>query len=126
MSNSAPSGASSTDRRAAERCFLDRFVFYDLVDINDGFDAPTIRYFSADDFAVALDRIEVFGIGVHGIEPWRNGNFYDVKIPRDYGADPFDPNWYKQAFQEFLEDGVELQFAASYEVPDDLLRTFLR
>jgi hypothetical protein len=118
--------ALGLDGTGPQERFLDQFIFYDLANVNDGFDVPIIRYFSADDFAIALARIEVFGVGVFGIEPWLNGGFYDVKTFEEYGDNPFDSKWYKRAYGDFLKEGVNLHFAASYEVPQGLLKLFMR
>ena len=38
-----------------EEEFLEKYVFYDLEDLNDGFDSPSIKYFSKDDFEKILE-----------------------------------------------------------------------
>lgn len=97
--------------------YLKKHVFHGLVDMNDGFDAGSICYFSETQFEAVLDRVEKLGIAVHGIEPWLNGHFYDVKTVERYGNDPTDPTWYRQAFAEFKERGVEgLLYGASFGV----------
>ena len=112
------------NQRAEER-FLDQHVFYDLLNLNDGFDAPGIKYFSKDDFAKVLDRLEVFGIGVLGIEPWPNGEFGDVSTFEEYGDDPADPKWYRKAYGDFLERGIESHFSATYAIPEEILKRFV-
>ncbi len=37
--------------------YLNQFVFYGLKDINDGFDADTIFYFSESEFLLVHDRV---------------------------------------------------------------------
>ena len=101
--------------------FLNNHIFYGLQNLNDGFDAPGIKYFSEDDFEEVLTRVQRQGLGIMGIEPWKNGEFYKVMIYEDFTDDPADPNWYMQAFQKFKEGREDLQYAASYFIPGRLL-----
>jgi hypothetical protein len=64
--------------------FLDKFIFYGLENLNDGFDTLTIKYFSESDFKIVLTRIEKMKITIHGIEPWQNGTYYDVMCSEDF------------------------------------------
>ncbi len=98
--------------------YLDKHVYYGLTNLNDGFDATSIRYFSEADFKIVLDRVKEQGLGITGIEPWKGGEFYDV---RTSGNDPTDSDWYMKAFEDFKKDGENLQYAASYYVPEKLL-----
>lgn len=101
--------------------WLDSHIFYGLTDLNTGFDVKTIKYFSREDFEIVLDRCERNGIGIYGIEPWREGEFYDVWTTGDFNCEPTDPVWYRMAFEDFASCGVELQYAASYYVPARLM-----
>ena len=101
--------------------FLDKYIFSGLRNMNDGFDAPSIKYFSAADFEIVLHRVQKLGLGIHGIEPWKDGEFYRVLTYEDFTGDPTDCNWYWKAFQALKDDGQELQYAASYHVPDEVL-----
>ena len=102
--------------------FLEKHIFIGLKNLNDGFDAESIRYFSEADFRIVLQRIEKFGFGIYGIEPWKNGSFFDVYGYDDYSKKPTDPEWYHSAFNDFIATGEELLYAASYYIPqfDDL------
>ena len=104
-----------------EKAFLDKYVFHGLTDLNSGFDVKTIRYFSKAEFAIVLQRVEKLGIGIYGIEPWRNGQYYDVKTCEDFDCKPTDSRWYKKAFNDFASAGVELQYSATYYIPKNLL-----
>jgi len=97
--------------------FLDKYIFSGLQNLNDGFDSDIIKYFSEVDFSIVLKRVEENKIGICGIEPWLNGEFYDVLTYEDYSTDPIDPKWYKKAFEKFKKDGKQLQYAASYFIP---------
>ena len=99
-----------------ERNYLNTNVFYDLKNMNDGFDSESIYYFSQLDFEIVLNRIEKLGIGIYGIEPWLNRDFYDVKGVEDYGGITTDSKWYRKAFEEFKKENENLLYAASYDV----------
>ncbi len=101
--------------------YLKTNIFYGLTNLNDGFDSETIYYFSESDFEIVLNRVEKNGIGIYGIEPWINGNFYDVKGFEDYNTKATDAKWYKKAFMEFKKSGKELMYSASYELPKKLI-----
>ena len=101
--------------------FLEKNIFKGLENINDGFDSESIFYFTAVDFEIVLDRIEKYGIGIFGIEPWLNGEFYDVLSYKDFSRDPADSKWYRKAFLSLKINGSKFQYAASYDVPEKLL-----
>jgi len=48
--------------------------------------------------------------------------FYRVMIYEDFTDDPTDSTWYMQAFRKFKEENQELQYAASYFIPETLLK----
>ena len=99
--------------------YLNQHVFYDLQNQNSGFDSESIKYFFEEDFKVVLDRVEKLNIGINGIEPWLNEEFYDVAVVEDYGNNPFDSNWYKNAFENFKKENKNLLYAASYVLPSN-------
>jgi hypothetical protein len=105
-----------------EQEYLEKNVFYGLKNLNYGFDALSIKYFSQKDFEIVLCRIEKLGLGIYGIEPWSNGSYFDVSIYQEYSNDPSDPNWYKKAFNKFVKLDENLQYSATYHVPEELLR----
>lgn len=104
--------------------FLDTYIFKDLTNLNDGFDADSIKYFSKEEFEIVLDRVEQYGLSIYGIEPWKDGDFYDCKVFESY-EDNFenaaDPKWYRSIFEGFIAQEEVLQYAASYGVPEELL-----
>ena len=102
--------------------YLDEHVFAGLQNLNTGFDSPTISYFSESDFEKVLDRVENLGLGIHGIEPWQNGEYFGVLVYEDSGMDPTNPKWYRDAFKHFKEMQKNLQYAASYFIPAKLLK----
>ncbi|MEM7333150.1 MAG: hypothetical protein AAF490_13755 [Chloroflexota bacterium] len=56
--------------------FLDKYMIVGLTNLNDGFDAKIIKYFSEKEFKIVLARVEKYGLGIYGIEPWLNGTFF--------------------------------------------------
>ena len=110
------------DRLKKKGAYLDKHVFYGLTNLNDGFDAMSIKYFSETDFKIVLDRVKEFGIGITGIEPWKDGEFYDVTIYDIVTDNPADPEWYLKAFEDFKKDDKNLQYAASYSVSEKQLK----
>ncbi|QOW11930.1 hypothetical protein Q73A0000_05665 [Kaistella flava (ex Peng et al. 2021)] len=101
--------------------FLKINVFTGLKNLNSGFDSESIYYFSESDFEIVLDRVEKLGIGIMGIEPWLDEDFYGVKVFEDFNMEATDPKWYRKAFTEFKKDKKNLIYAASYQVPEKLL-----
>ncbi|WP_417289898.1 hypothetical protein [Corallibacter sp.] len=112
----------SEEDRMKELEYLKTNVFNGLENLNNGFDSESIYYFSESDFEIVLDRVEKTGIGIYGIEPWVDGDFYGVLVVEDFNTVATDPKWYRKAFAEFKESGEELMYAASYEVPKNLLK----
>jgi len=102
--------------------YLNRNVFYGLENLNSGFDADSIKYFSESDFRIVLERVEKLGIGVMGIEPWKNGEFYDVLTCEDFNRTPEDSCWYTKALKRFTLRDSNLQYAATYLIPETLLK----
>jgi hypothetical protein len=110
--------------KSPDKLFLDQHVFYDLVDLNDGFDVESIRYFTQQDFIKVLKRAEYFNLDIYGIEPWPNGQFGGVKIYEEYNLESNNSQWYFKAFSEFLDEGIDNYFSASYGISKKLLEIF--
>ena len=106
--------------------FLDKFIFYELENLNNGFDAAPIRYFSESDFKIVLERVDKMKIVIHGIEPWTDAGYYDVLTYADFSVSETDTEWYWKAFQKFIDSGVALKYAASYDVPKHLIKEMKR
>jgi hypothetical protein len=103
-----------------EEKFLKENLYYGLTDLNYGFDNPKIWYFNKEDFEILLDRVEKLKIGIRGIECCPNGRFAAVKVHELYGLSPFDPKWYRTAFQELLDDGFGDYFSVSFIIPENI------
>lgn len=123
LTGSVWNAASKISKRKSEKAekYLDKHVFYGLKDLNTGFDALSIRYFSEKDFGTILERVKKLGLGIHGIEPWKNGCYYNVETVEEYQTECTDSNWYLKSFYKFMESGEILQYAASYYIPESLL-----
>jgi hypothetical protein len=101
--------------------FLEKNVFTDLTNINDGFDKETTHYFSESDFEILLTRVEHFGIGIYAMEPWLNGELFDTTGHEDHKKKATDPKWYNKAFMTFKSRQAGLVYAATYKVSKKLL-----
>ncbi|BCX46772.1 hypothetical protein HAHE_06800 [Haloferula helveola] len=101
--------------------YLEKFVFNGLTNLNHGFDAEGTKYFSGSEFRSVLCRVEKLGIGIYGIEPWKNGDLYDVRVCEDYELNPSNPQWYWKAFEAFTKEDRGLLYAATFHVPERLL-----
>ena len=101
--------------------FLEKNIFTDLKNLNDGFDKETIQYFSESDFEIVLQRVEHFGIGIYKIEPWLKGKRYETAKHEDFKKKATDPRWYKKAFLTFKFRQSGLSYSATYKVSNKLL-----
>ena len=68
-----------------------------------------------------LNRIREFGLGIYGIGPFKDVEYYGVATFEEYGSSPTDPDWFMAAFERFKNTGVSLQCSANYHVPESLL-----
>ena len=105
------------NERKAQETYLEKYVFYGLENLNNGFDAYEIKYFGEDDFAIVLERVKQLKLGILGIEPWQNGEFYDVITYEMMAKEPTDACWYEKAFANFKAACPGLQYSATYFVP---------
>lgn len=101
--------------------FLEKNVFKGLEKLNDGFETENVPFFSESDFATILERAEYFGIAIYGIEPWLDGELYDVITHENLKKKATDPQWYKKAFQTFKSRQPGLSYSATYKVSAKLL-----
>ncbi len=101
--------------------FLEKNVFTDLKNMNDGFDEETIHYFSESDFETVLKQVEYFGIGVYEIKTWIKNDLFGVSSHEDRNKKATDPKWYNKAFLTFKTRQTGLLYAATYKVSKKLL-----
>jgi hypothetical protein len=114
-------------RKARDR-YLQKYIFNDLENLNDGFDVLSISYFNEAQFAVILERIKATNaVGLYGLEPHflnpETGQveYFAVETYESYSTFPQDSNWYLTAFEKFKATGVTLYYSASYHVPGNYL-----
>ena len=104
--------------------FLEKYIYKGIENINNGFDSPSIFYCSESNFELILERTKRYKIGINGIEPWLDNQYYDVKVYEDYSDNSADSEWYFKAFNEYKSSGIKgLQYSASYFIPKNLLDT---
>ena len=97
--------------------FLQEHIYKGLKNLNTGFDAPCIYYFSAEDFKILLERAKKLELLIYGIEPWKDNDYYDCLVCENYKMHASNPKWYNAAFTEFLNRNEEgLMYAASYGI----------
>ncbi|WCO02114.1 hypothetical protein [Psychroserpens ponticola] len=101
--------------------FLEKKIFTDLKNMNDGFDDEAIHYFSESDFETVLKQVEHFGIGIYTIKSHLNGKFNADSTHDDHNKKATDPKWYKKAFKTLKTSQTELLYAATYKVSKKLL-----
>lgn len=103
--------------------YLKKFIYEGLTNLNTGFDSPTIYYFNEAEFQIVLDRVKKLGLGIYGIEPFDSDfDYFDTKVYENYNKQANHPDWYNLAFEELVSLGEELIYAASFHVPDELLK----
>lgn len=101
--------------------FLEKNIFIDLKNLNEGSDKETAQHFSESDFEIILQRVEHFGIGVYAIESWLNSEVSEVAAHEDFKKKATDPKWYKKAFLTFKFRQSGLSYSATYKVSNKLL-----
>ncbi len=101
--------------------FLEKNVFTDLKNLNNGSDKESVQHFSESDFELVLQRVEYFGIGIYGIETWLNGKNTDVTTNEAFRKKATDPQWYKKAFLSFKHRQAGATYSATYKVSNKLL-----
>jgi len=101
--------------------FLESKVFQNLKKLNEHVDEDAKHYFSEADFALVLERVEQFGIGIYSIEPRHDGKPIKAKDNEEYRKKATDPKWYKRAFFELKKQQANLEYSASYRVSERLL-----
>lgn len=101
--------------------FLEKNIFIDLENVNDGFDDVSIHYFSEADFATVLKRAEHFGLSIYKIEPSLEGKAFNVADHDAFRKKATDPKWYTKAFSDFKKLQEGLVYSAAYKVSKKLL-----
>ena len=102
--------------------FLEKHIFTDLKNLNEGSDKETVSYFSEADFEILLEKVEYNGI--YKIESWVDGEVSAVATHEDFKKKATDPKWYKKAFLTFKSRQPGLSYSGDYKVSNKLLAKF--
>lgn len=101
--------------------FLEKNIFIDLKNLNDGSDKESVQVFSEPDFEIVLQCVEHFGIGVYSVSSWLKGEVSEVASHEDFKKKATDPKWYKKAFLTSKSRQPGLSYSATYKVSNKLL-----
>ncbi|WP_245574818.1 hypothetical protein [Aequorivita capsosiphonis] len=104
--------------------YLEKYIFTDFKNINEGTDADDVQQFSEADFESLLELVEHNGIGVYNISTWLNGEAFEVAEHDDFKKKATDPKWYKKAFLTLKSRQAGLTYAATYKVSSKLLAKY--
>jgi hypothetical protein len=100
----------------AEESFLRKFVFRGLNNLKPVWDSPVIAHFNAGDFIRVVDRCNVLGVRIIGIEIFTTeGQGLDIEIPEA------DSNSWCVSFVQKYQERIDLSICATYEVPGRIL-----
>ena len=101
--------------------FLEKNIFIDLKNLNDGFGQDGVQYFSESDFGVFLDRAEHFGLSIYTIVPWSKDETHEASSHEEHKKKATDPKWYKKEFKTLKTRQGGLLYSATYKVSKKLL-----
>ena len=101
--------------------FLKEKVFTGLTNLNDGFADASTFCFSETDFEKLLERVAYFGIAIHEIEAFKNGQSVATVNHKEYKRKATDAKWYTKAFSTQIHKEKELLYSANYKVSKKLL-----
>lgn len=101
--------------------FLEKHVYTDMKNMNDGFDQESELYFSESDFEKVLQKAEHYGIGLFSIKTSLEGEPHATTLHDEHKKKATDPNWYKKAFKTFRMGQTGLLYSATYKVSKKLL-----
>lgn len=93
----------------------EQYLFQNLQNLNDGFDAESIIYVLEKDFSTVLDRAEAKKLNIYGIEPWYEREFFNVLVYEDTPFSASDPRWYREAFAKFQKEQTDLMYAITFD-----------
>ncbi|QNI30988.1 hypothetical protein H7849_17990 [Alloacidobacterium dinghuense] len=108
----------SKDRIAKDTAFLQKRVFYGLPNLNIGYDSSLISHFDANSFSHVIDRCELLGIRIIGVEVFSNRiELLNVEISPEDGYE-----WVRRLVQRY-KGQQNVSFSATYGVPKDVLES---
>lgn len=103
-------------RLCAQESFLQKFVFRGLNELKPVWDSPEIAHFNAPDFIRVIDRCNVLGVRIIGIEIFTTeGQELDIEIPEA------DSNSWCLSFIQKYQERIDLSICATYDVPGRIL-----
>ena len=104
--------------------FLEKHVFTNLKNLNEGFKEGSEYYFSESDFETVLQRSEYFGIGIYNVEARLNGELFENSNHETFKKKATNPAWYKKAFLTLTHRQTGLSYTATYKVSNKLLARY--
>lgn len=104
--------------------YADKYLYAGLTNQREYIDSSKTFFLNKADCAALLQRVEEQGLGVLGIETWKNGEFHSVQVYEEHSnADPYDTSWYYDAFR-YVKGDPELIYLCTFEVPLEKLVEF--
>jgi len=98
--------------------FMQKSVFYGLPDLNTGYDSPLISHFDANAFSQVIERCELLGVRIIGVEVFSNRiELLDVEISPEDGYE-----WVRRLVHLY-RNNADVSFSATYDVPNDALNS---
>lgn len=101
--------------------FLEKNIFNNLENLNDGFADKQLYFFSESDFESLLERAEYFGLSIYAIEAWKDKEFFGAAHHEDMNKKATDPAWYNKALKTFRMTEPGMLYTANYKVSAKLL-----
>ena len=114
-------GVTNTD---VEVQFMRNFVFHGLLRERLMNDADGIEWMYTRQFLQALQRIELLGIGIFGVEATYGEGIIDVDVYELVeGRTSHNLDWVYDFVRKYGEK-EQAQFSASFDIPEELLEAF--
>ncbi len=84
-----------------------------------------MRFYHADHFDVILKRVQEQRVGINGMEVWKNGEYYDVRVFEPvWGNDEYDSTWYMAAYRELRIPESAYMYMCTFKLSPDRLVEF--
>jgi len=127
MVHAANTPSNNNMQNSESKIFTRENLYNSLTDLNTGFDAPSIKYFSETDFITIMTRCKDNQVDIYGIESFtKNGEFIDCIVKEMYIDDENNDNnlWYLEAFQDLknkmnliaINNNIQIIYTASYSL----------
>jgi hypothetical protein len=103
-------------RLCAEESFLRKFAFRGLNELKPVWDSSEIAHFNADDFIRVVDRCNILGVRIIGIEIFTTeGQALDIEVPEA------DSNSWCVSFVQKYQNHIDLFICATYELTPGII-----